>query len=299
MQAALVLIPDFATILLGAGLRRWMHISDDVWTVIEKLVYYVLFPALLFSVLVSANLDFSETAPMLATGIIILLSGMALAFAVRPFLALSSIDFASRFQCAFRFNTYIGIAVAGKLYGDTGIAIMSILCGSLIPLANIASVWMLAHHGKSNVWGELVRNPLILSTVAGLLWNAFGFPVSEPILQFLTRLGQAAITLGLLCVGAALKWSMSFQHIKTEGWFIAIKLLMLPVAAWFAGRWLGLQHPYFEVAIIFASVPTASTAYILAARMGGDGSGVAWLVSAGTIVAPITMTLWISLLLRP
>lgn len=299
MQAALVLIPDFATILLGAGLRRWMHSGDNAWTVIEKLVYYVLFPALLFSVLVTAELDFASTGPLLATGIIVMLSGMALALAVRPLLMLSSIAFASRFQCAFRFNTYIGIAAAGQLYGDTGIAIMSILCGSLIPLANLASVWMLAHHAKSNVWGELIRNPLILSTVTGLLWNAFNIPVPEPILQFLTRLGQAAITLGLLCVGAALKWNTSFQHLKTESWFIAIKLLMLPVAAWFAGRWLGLQHPYYEVAIIFASVPTASSAYILAARMGGDGHGVAWLVSAGTLIAPITMAFWISLLLQP
>jgi len=299
MQAALVLFPDFATILLGAGLRRWMSIGDNVWTVIEKLVYYVMFPALFFSVLVSAKIDFAVTAPLIATGVLILLAGMLLAISVRPLLPLSSMAFASRFQCAFRFNTYIGIAVAGKLYGDTGIAIMGILCGTLIPVANLASVAMLAHHGKTNVWREIVSNPLIVSTVAGLLWNALGLPVPEPILQFLTRLGQATITLGLLCVGAALKWEFSMQHVRTEGWFIAIKLLLLPVAAWFAGRWLGLPHPYFEIAVIFASLPTASSAYILAARMGGDGSGVAWLVSAGTIVAPITMTLWISLLFHP
>jgi malonate transporter len=266
---------------------------------LEKLVYYVLFPALLFSVLTTAKLDFAATAPLLATGVLVMLSGMLLAIAVRPMVALSSIAFASRFQCAFRFNTYIAIAVAGKLYGDTGIAIMSILCGALIPLANVAAVWMLAHHGKSNPWGELVRNPLILSTVAGLSWNVFAIPMPDPILQFLTRLGQAAITLGLLCVGAALNWNLSFDHVKTESWFIAIKLMLLPIAAWLAGRWLGLQHPYFEVAIIFSSVPTASSAYILAARMGGDGSGVAWLVSAGTLLAPVSMAFWISLLLKP
>src|SRR2546423_14886547 len=127
MQAALFLIPDFATILLGAGLRRWMHIGDDAWAVIEKLVYYVLFPALLFNVLATADIDLSATAPLLATGLIVMASGILIALAVRPLLALSSMAFASRFQCAFRFNTYIGIAVAGKLYGDSGIAIMSIL----------------------------------------------------------------------------------------------------------------------------------------------------------------------------
>jgi predicted permease len=298
MHAALVLFPDFATILLGAGLGRWLRIDDKAWTVIEKLVYYVLFPALLFSVLVSAKIEFSTTAPLLATGILIMFAGMLIAIAVRPLLALSSMGFASRFQCAFRFNTYIGIAVAGKLYGDTGLAIMSILCGTLVPVANLASVWMLAHHGKTNVWGGIVRNPLILSTLAGLIWNTLGIPMPEPIRQLIMRLGQAAITLGLLCVGAALKWEFSLQHLKTESWFVAIKLLMLPIVAWFVGHWLGLPHPYFDVAVLFASLPTASSAYILAARMGGDGPAVAWLVSAGTIVAPITMTFWISLLLR-
>lgn len=297
MYIVLLLIPDFATILLGAILRNNVSfLEDSAWTSIEKLVYYVLFPALLFTAIVSTELDFAATAPLIATGIVVLTTGMLLAIAIRPMLTLSPIAFASRFQCAFRFNSYIAIAIAGKLHGATGIAIMSILCGVTIPLANLASVWMLAHHGNANPLRELVRNPLILSTLAGLAWNAAGIPIPEPIMQFLTRLSQASVTLGLLSVGAALKWEFSFDNVKNDSWFIVIKLLMLPLAAWLAGRWLGLQSPYLDVAIIYAAVPTASSAHILAARMGGDRNGVAWLVSAGTLLAPLTMWFWLTLL---
>jgi malonate transporter len=42
-------------------------------------------------------------------------------------------------------------------------------------------------------------------------------------------------------------------------------------------------------------LPTASSAYVLAARMGGDGPFVAWLVSAGTVVSAVTLPLWLLL----
>jgi len=85
------------------------------------------------------------------------------------------------------------------------------------------------------------------------------------------------------------------RGLYSEIYFIAVKLIALPVAAWLAAGWLGLTGIYFAVAVIFASLPTASSAYILAARMGGDSAGVAWLISVGTVVAMVTMTIWVSL----
>lgn len=294
MQNVLLLIPDFALILLGTGLRRWLQPAAGFWSGLEQLVYYVLFPALIFNVLTKTRIDFDATAPLLATALIALIVGMALALLARPLFALEPMAFASRFQCAFRYNTYIGIAVAGKLYGEAGIALMGVLCGVMIPLMNVASVWMLARHGPLDIRRELMRNPLILATIAGLAWNVSTLQLAYPVQQFLGRLSEATVAIGLLTVGAALSWRRSVRGLGSEIYILAIKLIAVPLTAWWVGRWIGLSGVYFSTVVAFGALPPASAAYILTVRMGGDGPGVAWLISVGTLVAMVTLSLWIS-----
>jgi predicted permease len=296
MHHALLLFPDFATIIIGLLLHRFMKFGPKFWKGLERLGYFVLFPALLFAALVKTKIDFVATAPLLITGVVILIVGIVSAFAVRPMLRISPLSFASRFQCAFRFNSYIGIAVAGKLYGEAGIAVMGILIGCMIPLGNIAAVAMLARYGKTSLWKELLTNPLIIATAAGILWNIYGPPVPIYVQDLFTRLSQAAVSIGLLAVGAALQWTFKAEGLVSEACFLAIKLLILPLAAWLVGPLLGLHGKSLHIAVIFAALPTAPTAYILAARMGGDKAGVAALITAGTLLAAITIPMWITII---
>ena len=115
-------------------------------------------------------------------------------------------------------------------------------------------------------------------------------------LQFFSRLGEASIALGLLSVGAALKLRGQSGSHGAAIYFTAVKLLVLPALAWWLGRTLGLSGVYYDSAVLFAALPTATSAYILAVRMGGDGPGVAWLVSASTVAAMLTLPVWLSLL---
>lgn len=296
MSAVLLLIPDFALILLGYGLRRVAHSDERFWTGLEQLVYFVLFPALLFNALAKARLELAAAAPLLLCGLAALSCGMVLALPARRLFGLAPRSFASRFQCAFRFNTYIGIAVAGKLYGEAGIAALGMLAGAMVPPANLASVWMLAHHGNLGVVRELVRNPLVLATVGGLAFNLTGLPYPELARQFLGRLAEASIALGLLCVGAGLNLRGSGGERLASAYFIAVKLVAVPAAAFATARALGLSETLFAIAVLFGALPTASSAYILAVRMGGDGPGVAWLISAGTLAAMFTLPAWLALL---
>lgn len=298
MDTALALLPDFALILLGFGLRRFMHLGDHFWSGLEKLVYFVLFPALLFHALVRNPIDWQAAPPLMLTGAAAMGVSMLLALAARSLFTLTPISFASQFQCAFRFNSYIGFAVAGKLHGAEGIAAMGMLTGAMVPLANLAAVSMLARHGSTGVLRELARNPLFMATLAGLAWNVAGLPVPGPALGFLGRLAEASIALGLLTVGAALKIRGAFGDggRGAAAWFLVVKLAAMPAAALLIARGLGLAGVYFDVVVAFAALPTASSAYILTQRMGGDGARVAWLISATTLAAMLTLPAWLSVL---
>lgn len=335
LSAVLLLLPDFALILLGFGLRRTMHLGDHFWIGLEKLIYFVLFPALLFHAIARTRIDFAAAAPFVASGMAAMCGGMLLGLLARPLFGPRPMVFASQFQCAFRFNSYIGLAVAAKLHGEAGIAAMGILIGAMVPLANLASVWMLARHGRSGVLREIARNPLIIATFAGLLFNLGGGVLPDVAGQFLGRLSEASIALGLLAVGAALKLrggksahppapapgagvtgahppapapragvtGARFARSQSgrgpaagrcaAGYIAGVKLLAVPAIAWLAAHTLGLKGVYFDVVVMFGALPTASSAYILAMRMGGDGAGVAWLISATTLGAMLTMPLWL------
>ena len=295
LAPALALLPDFALILLGASLRRLLHLGDHFWSGLEKLVYYVLFPALLFNGLVKTRIDWAAAGPLLAVVMGAMATGMVLGYGARMF-RLSPMSFASQYQCAFRFNSYIGLAVAGKLYGVPGIAAMAIVVGVMVPPANMAAVWMLARHGEASVWRELAKNPLILATLAGAGANQAGFQPPEMLLQFLGRLGEAAIALGLLAVGAGLRGSgakAGAGAAAAAGYLLAVKLIAMPLAALGLIRWFGLTGVYAGVALVFAALPTASSAYILAQRMGGDGPRVAWLISVSTLLGMLTLPFWL------
>lgn len=295
MDTALGLLPDFLLILLGYALRRLLQLGDHFWRGLEKLVYFVMFPALLFNALARANLAWAQAAPLLVTGLLTMTAGMALGGLARWLFRIPPASFASQFQCAFRFNTYIGLAVAATLYGNEGLVAMGLLTGAMVPPANVAAVGMLARLGGASIWRELARNPLLLGTLAGLLWNVLGLPLPDPMAHFLGRLADAAIALGLLAVGSALRLKgRPGGGYVAAAWFLGVKLLALPVVAILLAKWLGLGGTYFGIALAFAALPTASSAYILAQRMGGDGASVAWLISAGTLAAMVTLPLWLA-----
>ena len=136
MHTALLLLPDFSLILLGVAIRRWMHLGDHFWNGVEKLVYFILFPALLVSALIKTRIDLGAALPLLATAFVAMAGGMLLGLLPKLVVRLPALTYASLFQCGYRFNSYIALAVAGMLFGAPGIATMGLIVGAAVPVAN-------------------------------------------------------------------------------------------------------------------------------------------------------------------
>ena len=294
LSAALLLFPDFALILLGVAVRRWMKLGDHFWSGVEKLVYFLLFPALLVNAILKTPLKLGEAFPLVGAALLSMGVAMVAVWPVRRVFSLSPMLFASVFQCGFRFNSYIGLAAVSVLFGPTGIATLGLIIGAAVPLANLAAVTMLARQGGFGIGREIARNPLIWATATGFALNTAGWVPPQPVSLLLGRLADGAVALGLLAVGAALRFNASPGHWPLFSWLLAVKLVAKPLAAWAIGTAFGLSGLYLQVLVLFAALPTASSAYILAMRMGGDGQSVAWLISASTLAAMLTLPLWVS-----
>lgn len=295
MQAALLILPNFVLILVGLLLARRFDYGRDFWSGLEKLVYYVLFPALLFRSLALAKIDLSQTAWAVGAGCAFTVAGFALSLLAKPLFRIDHKLFASASQCGYRFNTYIGLAVAGSLYGTEGVALAALLLGVMIPLANFGAVAVLASQSERGFLAELVQHPLVVSSVAGFAWNFAGLPLPGFADQTLSLLAQTALPAGLLSVGAAMRVEAGQGPVAAHAWWLAVKLAMVPAIAWGLARALGLGGIEAKVLVLCAALPTATNAYILAVRMTGDGRAVATQITLGTILSMATIPAWMAL----
>ena len=293
MNIALLLLPDFLLILCGHLICRYTRLRRDIWQPVENLVYFFLFPVLLFYSISRAPLDLGAASSMIGAGITLGLSGIALAYALphTPVLRrwIDGKQHAGAAQVAFRFNSFFGLALADRLLGPAGVQQFAVLIGFCVPMFNVAAVWPMARHGRSGLGRELARNPLIIATLSGLAVNLAGLQIPDWMAPTLGRIGQSSIALGLMAAGAGLVLHrLSDGRVLTPA-LLAIKHLLMPLCAWGLARVWGLSEIQTTVLLVFSALPTASSAYVLTARMGFDGPYVAGLVTLSTLAAALSL----------
>ncbi|MBA3588600.1 AEC family transporter [Methylibium sp.] len=295
MRDVLLLLPDFLLIVVGFLVCRYTVLNRPIWESTEKLVYHLLFPVLLFTSIVRNPLDPAEAAALGGAGLATVTLGIALAYALKYWRGADPLLHASGAQVAFRFNSYIALAMAERLGGAAGVAQMAVLVAVCVPLCNAAAVLPLARHGGHHLGRELLRNPLIVSTLAGLLANLAGLTFPEPVGTTLQRIGQAALPLGLMAVGAGLQLGGLKASPPLAVALLTLRHAVLPASALAIGLAMSLQALQLTVLVAFAAMPTASSCYVLAVRMGGNGSFVAGLVTISTLLGMLTLPAWIAL----
>lgn len=287
MNYAQLLFPDFSLIACGWLLCRYTPLDRRVWDQVESLVYYFLFPVLLFHSIVRSPLDFGATSNLLTAGVGVGLSGIALAYAL-PFLPgigehIDRRDHAASAQIAFRFNSFICLALADRIAGPEGLLMIAVLIGVCVPMFNIAAVWPMARHAQTGLARQLLRNPLIIATLSGLAANLLGLGVPGWIEPTLTRIGAASLALGLMAAGAGMQFATIARGKVLAVSVLTIRHLLLPLIGWGLAVVLQLHPAQAAVLLTFAAVPTASSAYVLATRMGYNGPYVAGLVTLSTL----------------
>ncbi len=288
---AFVLLPDFALIATGFVVCRYTPLGRPVWDGAERLVYYLLFPALLFSAIVGNPLRPQDALTLAGGTLLVTALGIALAYALRGVGGGPPVLHASGAQVAFRFNSYVALAVVERVAGVPGVAAIALVIALAVPLCNVAAVWPLARHGGHGFGRELMRNPLIVATVAGLVFNLFGWRLPELAATTLGRIGTAALPIGLMAVGAGLRLGALREGPALAAGLLAIRHAVLPLAA-LAWVWATDLPPVDQVVLVtFAALPTASSCYVLAVRMGGHGPYVAGLVTVSTLLGMASLPL--------
>jgi malonate transporter len=279
---------------------RFTPLNRAVWEPVEALVYYFLFPVLLFQSIVRSPLDLAAASRLMGAGWALGLVGIGLAYAL-PYLPvlgrwMDARDHASSAQVAFRFNSFIGLAIADRLAGPQGVQAIAVLIGVCVPLFNVGAVWPMVRHAQRGFVRELVRNPLIIGTISGLIANLLGLSIPLWLEPTVSRIGAASVALGLLAAGAGMQLGALGRAKALAVSVLAIRHAVLPVTALGVALLFGLDPLQRTTLLAFSALPTASSCYVLAARMGYDGAYVAGLVTLSTLLGMASLPLALGVL---
>ena len=294
--------PLFLLILFGAVLsyRRWP--GSEFWSQLERVIYYVLFPAMLVGTLATADVA-AVPVGRLAITLLGTISVLALLlWRVRGWMRLEAAAFTSVFQGALRFNTYVGVAGAAALHGSAGATTAAVAVALMVPVVNVlcvASFVAAGTLGKASMRksvAALAQNPLILGCLVGIGLNVSGIGLPGWSEDSVTLLGRAALPLGLVAVGVALRPAALLRLDRGVMVTNGIKLLLLPALVLVLAWLVGLDNVTRDVALLFAALPTATSAYILSRQLGGDAELMAAIITGQTLLAMLTLPLWLQLI---
>lgn len=287
--------PLFALICLGFVMVRSGFPAPAFWPAAERMNYFIMFPALLFSSLAHAPIRDPDMLRLGGAAIATILIA-ALCLSVARWLKPSpAARFGPVLQGIIRFNTYLGLAVITSVAGPEGIARAAVYLAVAVPLVNVLSIMALTE-GRSGrqfliLLKAIFRNPLILACLAGIAVALSGIGLPFGTDAFLDLLAQGSLPLGLLCVGAALQPAMLRRDLPALMRSGALRLFCMPALAFAVAFLFGLKGHEALILVTFSAVPAAPTAYILTRQLGGDGSLMAGIITGQTLVAVLSLPL--------
>lgn len=291
MQTIQLLIPLFAVIGLGYALRKFSVLGPQFSSDLNKLVYYIVIPALLFSS--AKGVDLRSTADLAAS----------LAYVLTVLVSIGVLAFLGLFfappqrgalaQASFRSNlAYVGVAITAQIFGEAGMPTMTLMVSGGVVIHAIATVTVLhAYHAEggrkdlAKVLRLVLVNPIIISVAAGLLVAVFEirlpFFVAEPI-QLLNRMSLPTV---LLTIGLRIDFSEISARVGALATIVIYKLFVMPLVGFVIFRFLlGGSGLELMVLTIGCGMPTAITSQSFASAMSADESLTAAAVSVTTLL---------------
>ncbi len=305
VEILLIVLPVFVVIGLGWVLLRFGLIDSEFLRQTNRLVYYVCLPLLLFYKIATADFSSNFNAALVSASALAIVAGFLISYAFARLRHYPPAVTGAFSQGSFRGNiAYVGLAIVLNAYGEAGLTKASMVMGFIVPVLNWFAILalLLPHRGKqgthpSGDWRRaLLLNPLILASLAGLLWSFLQLPMPRLLASSLHLASSMTLPLALLAIGG----SFTPQRLRGDLWraglATAIKLVIVPLCAagllWF----FGLRGMDLGIGVLLAATPTATATYIMADQMGGDAELAGSIIMLSTLAAAVTYSIALFLL---
>lgn len=296
-------LPIFLITLLGSIIKNKWLTSEEFWRGIEKLSYFVLFPAMLFNYVSTADLSVASIIKLVVALIIsTILVSLGLIFYRRKYYIDNQL-FTSIFQGSIRYNSYIFFGVSSPLLGSSGLSIVAVISSYMIIFTNMLSVMIFAYYVPDKSVTTTIRtsivlmiklivsNPLIIASLLGFTFNYSDLELHLGLKKTLDSLSNAALAIGMLNVGAGLNFTIRRELLHSVIFTSFVKLIVFPLVSVIVLWLMSINGIDRSVGILYSSLPCASTAYVLSRQLGGDPDSMASIITFTTFFSVVTISI--------
>ncbi|QPC92834.1 AEC family transporter [Mesorhizobium sp. INR15] len=292
------ILPIFLLILCGNILRRFNVVDIAGWDGINQLGYWFFYPTLILVTIVNADFDGLHLDAMMLALLVALPLMFAFVLSLWPLLRGNGLavagEFSSIFQTSIRWNGFMALAIAQKLFPPAGMAVVALVMAVIILPINLMTVFVVTRFADGNAnWPILLRrmvtNPMVIAAAGGLLLRAMPFELFAPVNDTLRLIGQAALGLGLVGIGSGLRLDSLIEPRAAVLIPVVIRLIVFPALLLAVSMLVGVTGQELSFLVLCGAVPTAMNGYVLAKQMGGDAELYATVTTLQTLLSFFTI----------
>ena len=307
MQGILIIAPLIMVIILGMTLRATGFASSADRDVMTRMLYWVVLPTLLFRTTYLAGDKIAEHLNLVKAGYATMFAVPLAALAIAA--PLTHRGDRSRRAVAVTAsarsnNVYLGLPACTLALGAAGTEAASIFLALVLPGYNLISITLgefvysggISLAALRSIMSRIVKNPLVVSSLAGLAAAQLKIPVPEIVMTSLKLVADMATGVALISLGMGLEFTGLAAAFRCAWHDALIKLILHPAMMWaFLALW-PTPEIFLRVAVIISAMPTAVNTFIVARGMKLDDQYACEIIAVTTILAPITIPMWIALL---
>lgn len=295
----------FAVIFLGVIARKRGLLPTDALGPINKLVFYIAIPSLLFTKISKAPfhryLNYHLVVGVLISPVVV----FVLAIATGKILGMRKGRLGTFVQASIHGNLgYMGLAVAFYALGEAGLAKAGLLASFLILAQNFLAIFVLQWCCEDRRVGlhpgyfmkNLLLSPIILACSAGILASVGSIALPRIVDNVLRILSGMALPVALLLIGASLSFKTSQRDLSAAALSSFLKLVLVPALGVLIYQWLNVDGNEILPGVILLASPTATVTYVMAREMGGQPDLATTAISVSTLLSGLTMGAWLLLL---
>jgi len=291
--------PMFIIMALGIAARKKGFLNDEEIKKVNRLVFNVFFPALMFTNLYGAQISDAFDVKLIVYSVV---SIFVIFFAAMAFVVKIEPDNKSRgamIQAIYRSNFVIlGLPIVGNLYGGENLATTAMTITIVVPLYNILAVVVLEifRGGKpdpKHILLGIAKNPLILGALAGAATIPLHLQLPGFLESAVTSVSNAATPLALVVLGMSLNTGSMKTSRRNLIICVVGRLLVVPAVGLTGAALIGIRDVAFVTLIAIFAAPAAVSSYTMAVQMDSDGELAGNTVVISSALASVTLFGWI------
>lgn len=293
-----IVAPIFFIVSLGYLLMRLRIIDQGFIDTSSRLVFTITLPVLVFMSISRMNFQAVFNPQLMGYFVVSTLIIVPFIWLISRYFIKDPADLGVFIQGSFRGNYgIIGLAISFNMFGNSGLALASLLLVCVIPLYNVLSVLALSlpmqqSSGPSIIRPikEIARNPLIIAVLLALPFSYYGWGLPSVGDKIGTYFANLTLPLALLAIGGSLNLKSLRNTSGQSGWSTLIKLIIMPLILTL-GAWLyGFKGQELGILFVLFGCPTAAASFIMAKAMGGNAQLAANIILTTTLGSLITLS---------